>query len=100
MTAADVRFYLGTHQPAWLARLDVPLFVSHRRLRDRHRLPRTRAGWALDSGGFTALALHGGWRTTPAAYAAAVARYANEVGQLEWAAPQDWMVEPSIIWVC
>jgi hypothetical protein len=97
VTAADVRFYLGTHHPAWLARLDVPLFVSHRRLRDRRSLPRARAGWALDSGGFTELAMHGGWRTTSAAYAAAVARYAHQIGLLEWAAPQDWMCEPAML---
>jgi hypothetical protein len=32
-------FWLGTHQPGWLARLDVPLFASHRTLRTRRRLP-------------------------------------------------------------
>jgi hypothetical protein len=30
-------FYLGTHQPAWLARVRVPLFISRRRL---SRLPK------------------------------------------------------------
>ena len=51
------RFYLGTHQPQWLALLEVPLFVSHRRLAKRTRLPRSCGSWALDSGGFSELAL-------------------------------------------
>lgn len=91
-----MRFYLGTHEPGWLEQVEVPLFVSHRRLARRRRLPVARAGWALDSGGFTELALHGRWHTTPAAYAAAVARYRDHIGALEWVAPQDWMCEPAI----
>jgi hypothetical protein len=90
-------FFLGTHQPGWLARLDVPLMVSHRTLRTRHTLPRAAGRWALDSGGFTELALHGRWQTTPAAYADAVARYQAEIGRLAWAAPQDWMCEPAML---
>jgi len=90
-------FFLGTHQPGWLARLDVPLFVSHRTLRSRRTLPCAHARWALDSGGFTELSLYGGWQTTPAAYTEAVARYAAEVGQLAWASPQDWMCEPVML---
>jgi hypothetical protein len=90
-------FYLGTHQPGWLARLKVPLFVSHRTLRGRRRLPQAVGPWALDSGGFTELALHGGWQTTPGEYAEAVACYAAEVGQLAWASPQDWMCEPFML---
>jgi hypothetical protein len=35
-----LRFWLGTHQPHWLALTDVPLFVSHRTLAQRRRLPR------------------------------------------------------------
>jgi hypothetical protein len=90
-------FFLGSHQPAWLARVDVPLMVSHRTLHARRRLPRARARWALDSGGFTELAMFGRWQTTPAAYADAVARYAEEIGQLAWASPQDWMCEPAML---
>ena len=91
------RFYLGTHEPAWLGRTSVPLFVSHRRLSERRRLPRALGAWALDSGGFTELALHGRWATSPAAYAVAVRRYRDEVGGLDWAAPQDWMCEPFML---
>ncbi|MFE0025110.1 hypothetical protein [Amycolatopsis sp. NPDC059021] len=92
-----VTFYLGTHQPAWLARgLGVPLLVSHRRLAERRTLPRATGTWALDSGGFTELSLHGRWRSDARSYVAAVRRYAEEIGNLAWAAPQDWMVEPHV----
>ncbi|MBG0567923.1 hypothetical protein I4J89_41440 [Actinoplanes sp. NEAU-A11] len=91
-------FYLGTHQPHWL-RLGVPLFVSDRRLRRYRQLPEATASWALDSGGFTELSQYGTWDTgpTPAAYAARVRRYRDEIGQLDWAAPQDWMCEPVVL---
>jgi uncharacterized PurR-regulated membrane protein YhhQ (DUF165 family) len=43
---SDLRFYLGTHRPTWLWTVtDVPLFISHRVLRDarsRSRRPRHR----------------------------------------------------------
>lgn len=93
-----VHFYLGTHEPSWLATAKVPLFVSHRRLaRLRRSLPVAATGWALDSGGFSELSLHGRWVTTPADYVAAVRRYDTEIGRLDWAAPQDWMCEPVMI---
>jgi len=92
-------FLLGTHQPGWLARAGVPLFVSDWRLRGYRRLPRAAAAWGLDSGGFSELAEHGSWEhgPTPAQYVARVRRYAHDVGRLLWAAPQDWMVEPFIL---
>jgi hypothetical protein len=92
-----VEFYLGVHRPAWLATAAVPLFVSHRTLSGRRSLPRAATCWALDSGGFSELNLLGGWQTTPAAYVAAVRRYAAEIGRLRWAAQQDWMCEPSTL---
>lgn len=46
-------FYLGTHMANWLGQTDVPLFVSHMRLRDRKTYPRALGPWALDSGAFT-----------------------------------------------
>jgi hypothetical protein len=92
-----MRFYLGTHQPAWLARdLGVPLLVSHRRLAGRRSLPRATGPWALDSGGFTELSLYGRWRTDARACVAAVRRYCEEIGNLDWAAGQDWMVESHV----
>ncbi len=90
-------FYLGTGRPGWLGTMDVPLMVSRRQLARYRVLPRARAPWLLDSGGFTELGRHGRWTITAAEYVAVVRRYALEVGRLAWAAPQDWMVEPSMV---
>lgn len=87
-------FYLGAHHPDWLTRAGVPLFVSHPSLSDRRTLPRAIAPWALDSGGFNELKLYGRWRIDAKTYAAHVRRYRDEIGMLDWAAPQDWMCEP------
>lgn len=90
-------FYLGVHHPEWLAKLDVPLFVSRRRLAGRRSLPRARTAWALDSGGFSELLIHGQWVTSASEYAREVRRFSDEVGQLQWAAIQDWMCEPAML---
>lgn len=93
----EVTFYLGTHEPSWLPRAKVPLFVSRRRLARCVAMPRAAAAWALDSGGFTELQLYGRWTVAAADYVAEVRRYRDEVGRLIWAAPQDWMCEPIVI---
>jgi len=54
-----VIFYLGTHASNWLTRPGRPLFVSAVRLRKVKRWPVAQRRWALDSGGFTELSLHG-----------------------------------------
>jgi hypothetical protein len=90
-------FYLGTHRPNWLALTDAPLFVSRRRLEGYRALPRARGAWALDSGGFSEISLHGAWLLTAAAYVALVRRFAQEVGGMAWAAIQDWMCEPAML---
>jgi hypothetical protein len=92
-----VTFYLGTHHPGWLKRLSIPLFISHRRLMGYRTLPVARGSWALDSGAFSDLAQYGRWTLAPEQYVAAVRRYRDEIGKLVWAAPQDWMCEPSIV---
>lgn len=94
-----VKFYLGTHQPGWLSTAGVPLFVSDRRIRRYKQLPRAVSAWALDSGGFTELSQYGTWDhgPTPGQYVDRVRRYRDEVGRLDWAAPQDWMCEPWIL---
>jgi hypothetical protein len=51
----------------------------------------------LDSGGFSELSMFGRWATTPGEYVTAVLRYDEEVGGLDWAAPQDWMCEPQML---
>lgn len=94
-----VRFYLGTHEPSWLARsdVDVPLFVSRVRLARLKRWPRAVVPWALDSGGFTELAKFGGWTLTAADYVREVRRAVADIGGLEWASAQDWMCEPAML---
>jgi hypothetical protein len=91
------RFYLGTHRPDWLGRIDTPLFISRRQLGKMRALPRARARWALDSGGFTELNKAGRWTLSAADYVAEVRRFRDEVGLLQWAAIQDWMCEPFVL---
>ena len=97
MTDARFTFYLGTHEPQWLARHPCPLFISHRRLARRANLPRATGRWALDSGGFTELRLHGRWQITVAEYIAATRRYASEIGLLDIAFAMDWMCDPATL---
>lgn len=92
-----MRFYLGTHRPSWLLRTDVPLFVSAVQLRGRRTFPRASGPWALDSGGFSELQLHGRWTVDARTYAAEVRRWAAEVGMPDFAAIQDWMCEPDML---
>lgn len=95
-----MRFFLGTHKPQWLwdpRFTDVPLFVSARSLRGRRNLRPTVGPWALDSGGFTELSMHGEWRTSARDYVAQVRELAAETGTMAWAAPQDWMCEEPIL---
>lgn len=91
-----LRFYLGTHHPAWLATANVPLFISYHRLAGRRTVPRAICEWALDSGGFTELGQHGTWRIDPRTYARDVQWFMREVGLMRFAAVQDWMCEPGI----
>lgn len=90
-------FLLGTHEVSWLGRTDVPLFISHRRLARQKRWPRALGPWAEDGGGFSELSLFGKWMTAAAVYAADVERHAAEIGNLLWAATQDWMCEPFML---
>jgi hypothetical protein len=90
-------FYLGTHQTDWLARTDVPLFVSARRLRRRKSLPKAAGRWALDSGGFSELSMFGEWRTPAMQYASEARWWRDQIGGLDWAAAQDWMCEGFIL---
>lgn len=90
-------FYLGTHHPHWLERTAVPLFVSRRWLAKRKRLPVAKGPWVLDSGGFTELNLYGKWHTSADQYVREVKRFADEIGNLQWVAPQDWMCEDFVL---
>lgn len=92
-----MNFYLGTHEPSWLAKAGVPLFISRRRLARNKGIPVAAGRWALDSGGFTELNQNGRWSIGPRDYAEEVRRYRDGIGQLDWAAIQDWMCEPFVL---
>jgi hypothetical protein len=83
--------------PHWLRIAQIPLMVSHVRLRQRRSLPRAVSSWVLDSGGFSELSLHGEWTIPTAEYVQSVRRYSDEIGNMVWAAPQDWMCEPWMV---
>lgn len=91
------KFYLGCPNSSWLSRhKGIPFFVS------RNRMPKVKfkpsvTSWALDSGGFTELQRYGKWTISATEYAERVNIYAEKVGNLDWAAPQDWMCEPVVI---
>lgn len=86
-------FYLGVHRPQWLAEAGVPLFLSYATMKTVKALPRAIDRWALDSGAWSQMA-KGGWDVTAKTYAAAIHRFRSEVGNLDWAAPQDWLCDP------
>lgn len=88
-------FYLGGDVTA--LRWGIPVMISHGRLRNRRTLPTATAPWVCDSRGFTELSQHGRWTITPERYADALIRYAETIGRLTWASPQDLMCEPWII---
>ena len=60
-------------------------------------MPRAIGAWTLDSGGFSEIAQHGRWTVTVAEYIVAVTRYRDEIGNMVWAAPMDWMCEPWMV---
>jgi hypothetical protein len=106
--ARRMQFWLGGHRPYWLSDSPVPMFISANTLRDYkgrdEQWPIARRGgvsrpWALDSGGFTALRDHGGWRLDADDYGSMVVRLMDECGMIrpDFAAPQDWMCEPWVI---
>lgn len=99
MTGPEFRtFFLGA-KPHFLAHTGVPLFVANPHLATRRTYPRAMGPFAVDSGGFTQLSRHGTWDTgpSPRTYARQIRRYRDEIGNLLWAAPQDWMCEDAII---
>ncbi len=94
-----MRFFLGCHNPEWLNETSVPLFIQRGPLSGKsvHTIPRARGPWALDSGGFTEIKTWGRWTVTPEEYAREVRFWQREIGNLEWAAIQDWMCEPPML---
>lgn len=97
MNDNSLTFYLGAHHPSWLSRVPHSLFVSRRRMCERKTFPRALAPWALDSGGFSELTIHGKWTLTARDYVSEVRRFSDGIGKMRWAAAQDWMCEPHIL---
>lgn len=90
-------FYLGTHMPLWLFQESfAPLFVSRRTLCRVENLKPARCEWALDSGGFSELSLHGAWTIGADQYTDEVRKW-RRMGGLAFAAQQDYMCEPFIV---
>lgn len=84
-----VKFFVGLHQPSDARHFDA-VFVSVNRLRKRRTM---RVGdWILDSGAFTEVTSHGGYRTSVADYAAEIRRWSS-TGRLLAAVAQDYMCE-------
>jgi hypothetical protein len=91
---ADVRFFPGIHQPCDARHFD-GVMISVNRLRDR-KSPFAAGDWIMDSGAFSELQQHGGYRDPPTAYAAEVRRWAGN-GTLLAAVSQDYMCEPAML---
>lgn len=89
-----IKFYLGVHEPSWLAKTRHPLFVSFTRLRRNKGFPRAKSAWALDSGAFSELSSYGKWTISAPRYAEYVRQVVVEVGNLQWASIQDWICSP------
>lgn len=87
-------FYVGLHHPADSRHFE-RCMVSINALRKRKSDIPARE-WMLDSGAFTEVSKHGGYRSSVAEYAEQVKRWAM-VGDLKAAVSQDYMCEPFIL---
>lgn len=94
-----MRFFTGLHQPSDAKHFD-SAFISVNRLsgpRGR-RAPLEAREWIMDSGAFTEVSTHGGYRSTVAEYADQIRKWAtNGSGRLLAAVAQDYMCEPWIL---
>lgn len=89
-----MRFFIGLHQPSDARHFD-SAFISVNRLWNR-RGPFSVGDWIMDSGAFTEVAGHGGYRYPVEDYAAEIRRWSGN-GNLLAAVAQDWMCEPSVL---
>lgn len=89
-----MRFFLGIAEPAHAKRV-ASAFISVNRLR-RRKADFEAHDWIMDSGAFTEVARHGGYREGVTRYAADIRRWAGN-GRLLAAVAQDWMCEPFVV---
>lgn len=89
-----MRFYCGLHMPNHAQHFE-RAFISINRIRDRRSAFDVRH-WVMDSGAFTELHNHGGYRHTVAEYARDAARWIGN-GELDAIVAQDYMCEPFML---
>lgn len=94
---APFRFFVGLHQPADALHFQDVCISVNRLRRRRSPFPLTEDGsWLMDSGAFTEVSRHGGYRTAVRTYADEIRRWSGH-GRLLAAAAQDWMCEPAVL---
>ena len=89
-----LKFFIGLHQPSDCRHFKRS-FVSVNRLWNRKR-PFAVDDWIMDSGAFTEVTTHGGYRYPVDDYADQIRRWAKN-GNLLAAVAQDWMCEPFVL---
>lgn len=89
-----MRFYVGLHMLAHVHRFE-RCMISRNVLR-RRRADITPNEWIMDSGAFTEITTHGGYRDSPEVYAAEIDRW-SRCGNLAAAVAQDYMCEPFVL---
>lgn len=92
-----MKFYLGTCQPSWLNRTNVPLFLSRNSLIRQIAHGKAQGDWALDSGAFTEITKHARWTVSAKQYADEAMGWYNQIGPMDFAGIQDYMCEPHML---
>lgn len=93
-----MKFYLGTPREAWLEYdTQIPFFISYRILRRKKNFKKVKMNWCLDSGGFTELSLYSKWTIDRDKYLDDCFTYYEEMGNVDFFCPQDWMCKPHIL---
>ena len=90
---AEFPFYVGLDDLYYAFRFERS-FISVNRLRAR-KSPFKVNKWSMDSGAFTEVTTHGGYRTEPEEYAKEIERW-RLCGNMEAAVCQDYMCEPFV----
>ena len=89
-----MRFFTGLHQPSDAKHIETA-FISVNRLRKR-KGSFAVGDWIMDSGAFTEVSTHGGYRFAVEEYANEIKRWKSN-GNLLAAVSQDYMCEPWIL---
>lgn len=90
----SIRFFVGLHQPSDACHFERSC-ISINRIRER-RSAFAVGDWIMDSGAFTEVSTHGGYRHSVREYADAARRWVG-VGNLQAIVAQDYMCEPFIL---